>query len=384
MSPPNASDRVNRTSRWPPEILLAIALSAVVVAIAPLNTDSGWFLLAGRRLLEGARLYTDIIETNPPLIVWLMVPLAAVGSLVAVTDERLIGLSVAAVLVTCSLVALRVLAIEQGASRLHRFALIGAFLVGLTVPGVQQIGQREQLAAILMFPFAMLAAQRAGGATASRPLSIACGAFAGIGIALKPFFLAAWVAVEAVVLLRRRRWSTMIRPETVTIALIQFAYALLLITVARAYLTDVVPMARETYGAYGMERHLIVAQTRFRMLAVLGLTAIVAGWSNKNATFSQVLGSATLGWLVSYVAQGKGWYHHLLPAMAYGASAFAAGVADIAVALRGRRPQAWIGRLSIAIVACGLVFGGIWLAPVGLRFVRGATDVARMPYGAWS
>ena len=185
----------------------------MVVAIAPLNTDSGWFLLAGRRVLEGARLYTDIIETNPPLIVWLMAPLAAVGSLVAVTDERLIGLSVAAVLVTCSLVALRVLAIEQGPSRLHRFALIGAFLVGLTVPGVQQIGQREQLAAILMFPFAMLAAQRAGGATASRPLSIVCGALAGIGIALKPFFLAAWLAVEAVVLLRRRQWSTTDSPR---------------------------------------------------------------------------------------------------------------------------------------------------------------------------
>jgi hypothetical protein len=155
----------------------------------------------------------------------------------------------------------------------------------------------------------------------------------------------------------------LIRPETVTIALIQFAYALLLITVARAYLTDVVPMARETYGAYGMERHLIAAPTRFRMLAVLGLTAIVAGWSSKSAAFSQVLGSATLGWLVSYVAQGKGWYYHLLPAMAYGASAFAAGVADIAVASRGRRRQGSIDRLSIAIVSCGLVFGGILAGP---------------------
>jgi hypothetical protein len=79
--------------------------------------------------------------------------------------------------------------LEPAPSRLHRFALIGAFLVGLIVPGVQQVGQRDQLAAILVFPFAMLAAQRAGGATASRSLSIVCGALAGIGIALKPFFL---------------------------------------------------------------------------------------------------------------------------------------------------------------------------------------------------
>src|SRR5947207_15162522 len=48
----------------------AIALRHLVAA----NTDVSWLLIAGDRMLDGAHLYSDIIETNPPMAVLIYVP----------------------------------------------------------------------------------------------------------------------------------------------------------------------------------------------------------------------------------------------------------------------------------------------------------------------
>ncbi|MBA5639013.1 hypothetical protein H3H37_18300, partial [Duganella sp. LX20W] len=41
-----------------------------------MNHDVAWLLALSGRVLEGARLYVDYPEVNPPLIVWLNLPVA--------------------------------------------------------------------------------------------------------------------------------------------------------------------------------------------------------------------------------------------------------------------------------------------------------------------
>ena len=74
--------------------MLLLVLVAAAISVAPLNTDSGWLLVAARRLLDGDRLYVDIIEVNPPLIVWLLLPSAWVGRHLAIGDTIVVAVPV--------------------------------------------------------------------------------------------------------------------------------------------------------------------------------------------------------------------------------------------------------------------------------------------------
>ena len=47
--------------------LLAIAIT--LRYFLPANTDVGWYLTVAERVLDGQRLYIDVIETNPPMAV---------------------------------------------------------------------------------------------------------------------------------------------------------------------------------------------------------------------------------------------------------------------------------------------------------------------------
>jgi hypothetical protein len=57
--------------------LLVIALFAAAMSLQqrlPLNLDVSWLLVAGKRVLDGERLYVDIVEINPPMAVFAYLP----------------------------------------------------------------------------------------------------------------------------------------------------------------------------------------------------------------------------------------------------------------------------------------------------------------------
>src|SRR3954453_12858194 len=59
------------------EVLLCAALALLsLAAVGPayVNHDAAWYLYMVERWLHGARLYRDVIDTNPPLILWLSAP----------------------------------------------------------------------------------------------------------------------------------------------------------------------------------------------------------------------------------------------------------------------------------------------------------------------
>jgi len=57
----------------------ALGMSLVYLTVRPLWSDQTWLLFAARRLLDGARLGSDLIETNPPLIIWMSEIPVAIG-----------------------------------------------------------------------------------------------------------------------------------------------------------------------------------------------------------------------------------------------------------------------------------------------------------------
>src|SRR3984957_3491892 len=128
---------VNVTARpWVSAIslLLLSAVIALVLFVAirsPLKDDIAWLLYVARRWMAGRELYVDVVEINPPLIVWISaIPIALAGWLDVDTQFVVIPVFLAAVL-ACAWWSAGLLRANGGifADRLPVFALIGSVLL---------------------------------------------------------------------------------------------------------------------------------------------------------------------------------------------------------------------------------------------------------------
>ncbi|MEO7275144.1 MAG: hypothetical protein ABIX28_23150 [Vicinamibacterales bacterium] len=410
------------TSR-PFERLFMLAVAGLLVAacvgtvIAPLNTDTAWFLVAARRVLGGERLYVDLMETNPPLIVWLWMGPAWLGAFTRLSDQRVAGVVVAATIAGCSLLALSMLG--RDTSRVWRIWLLASWLAALVGLCLWDVGQREQFAAMLTLPYACLAARRMTGERAShdggRPSILLTGVLAGVGFALKPFFLGALVSIELVVFAVTGWRRTLTRVELWAVLAIHAIYAALIVVVTPEYLRDITPAVLATYGAYGNGVEWVLRSKRAWLPALLAVVALGSSWlavrgagpaSDRNtgpanatatavrrsghpsgsrgllgamtmaAALTRVMSTATLGWLIGFVAQGKGWRYHLIQVMVFGTAALAAAAAQ----LWSLGPVLW--RRSARTRVLVLVAGALLLlaaVPAGLA----ARRVVQAEWRAW-
>ena len=130
-------------------VLCLLAVGTVVVrSLNPdeFNWDVGWLLYCAERMLDGARLYVDVIDENPPLIFWLGVPPVAAAKLFELPPILVFNLSVAALgLLGCAM-SYRVLRTAWPESpTAHCVALAGLLLALVLVAPGQDFGQRENL-----------------------------------------------------------------------------------------------------------------------------------------------------------------------------------------------------------------------------------------------
>jgi hypothetical protein len=352
----------------PPEILLLAIVAGAVALASPLNPDTGYALIVGRRLIGGDRLYVDMFETNPPLWYWMFAGAAWIGRMTFFTDQRLVGglvALIAAVSTMCGAAAL-----GSAASRMTRFVIVFAFLAAVIEPFAAWSGQREQMAALLVLPYLLVAVRRACGDEPAWGFALLIGILAGCGLAMKPFFLAAWAGCELAFALETRRVA--LRPELVTVALLQAVFALTVVALTPQYLTHIVPMARRFYGAYGRSYRSIVRETACWgvLVAACGSIFLPRGSRQPIIVAARIAAATTAGWLLAYVVQGKGWYYQLMPALATGA--FAVMLTTIGAVLPWRLGGRARLRAAAAIVlslAGGLAIGRT-IRPGSAHFVR--------------
>jgi len=223
-------------------------------------------------------------------------------------------------------------------------------------------GQRDHLVAASALPYLYAAARRARG-EAPRG-GIAAAVLAGIGFALKPYFLAIPVLVELGVLASRgaRGWRR--DPVPWVMAGLWAVYLVSLPLFFRAYLFGVLPLVWNLYlgqSGLGPVDMLLVPQVG---AAVLLLVPLLWPALRPGSALARMLALAALGGLVSAVAQRKGWSYHVLPL-----ALFTLALAALLAA-----------RLLDALDA-GRRFAAGWLvALLGLAFVVWAGEANEAPW----
>jgi len=298
-------------------LLTVLGLVMATTILSPLKDDVAWLLYVARNWLAGQRLYEDLIEVNPPLIIWLYaVPAAVAGWLN--TPPKLIAVPMFATLMLASAWWCANLLRDQGplfARRTPVFAAIGIVLLAL--PGVE-FGQREHLMSAALLPYLCLMAGWLDGQRERRFEAIAAGVLAGLGCALKPTYGLAFLLPEAICFLATRRIFRLAPVAAVTAAALYGASVLLF---CPAYLARAVPLALALYGGTDTPLWGLVVEGRTLVFGVVAASVLwaISRTSDGLAPFSRklmiILISFAIGATICYLLQGKNWFYHRLPAI---------------------------------------------------------------------
>ena len=318
---------------WPLILIFGAALLVRHFVLA--NTDVSWDITLCEKILDGQRLYIDLIEVNPPATIFLYMPAVVLARILGFPPEIAVSGFV-------FLIAFVSLGIASHVGRRYRLfdglpgrtvtVLVLAIL--LVLPGYT-FGEREHIALIVVLPWLAALAVRIHGL---RPLPwhwLVAGLCAGITICIKPHFaLAIGFAVLAAGL-QSRSWRVLFAPENWIAAGVVAGYGLCVIVFYRPFITGVMPFAADVY----LPARMSVFESLSATGMLLWVGAFLTAWAltrdaGRNALFAILL-AASAGFAVGFVIQGKGWPYQSYPMLALAAAA--AGLAAISAGVRAKQ-----------------------------------------------
>jgi hypothetical protein len=347
-------------------IALLFALQAAIRFNSHLSHDAAWFLYAAGRLIDGAVLYRDIVEVNPPLATWLAMPIAALARATGLSAALLLKMGVLLLTALSLALSARFLcaAKEVSIGVRHAILILAAALM-LFVPAYD-FGQREHLLILLVTPWLLLRWGRLLGERPQPGLPLLVGFLAAAGFWLKPQCLVAALAVEIAILVQRRSLRLTFSAEN----LAAIGFSLLYLAAIRLFAGDfyerMIALGATAYVPfYGFGWVKIASRTMLPVL--LGIAALAGGsfLQPQLRLLRSLLVVAGAAFLFAFVIQA-GFRYQSIPSLFCLALAAGLGVACLATGeARIAGPRQWI-------VAAGSTIGvaTVFLATALVQFVH--------------
>ena len=337
-------------------LIFLLSVLTVVLFIAvrgPLKDDIAWLLYVARRWMAGRELYIDVVEVNPPLIIWISAIPLGLARWLGVGAGSAAMPFFAALVLGCAWWTAMLLRERGGifATWMPVFAAIGAVL--LILPAAD-LGQREHLLTAAFLPYLVLFARsldrpphRAVSLSSVATLLFA-GVLAGLGCALKPRYAAVFAVLECLALTRGLRpWRIMPLSAFAALAV----YAGLVAIVCPAYLRNAVPMALALYGATDVPFLTLLSDSTLLLSGLAATSGLL--WLRRHRlredSLMAVLATFAAAATVVCFLDGKDWYYHRLPATIATVLALLAWIA--AEPMPWRRWSQWPSAVACLAVA---------------------------------
>lgn len=361
---------------WLSTAAAIVGLCAAAVGPAYMNHDAAWYIHMARVWLDGAVLYRDVIDTNPPLIVLL--------TAVPVSIARAFGLTAPAVfkafvfLLGGASAALSVRLLHRTWPAEPSRLLLGAVLLFALFPFVKgDFGQREHLAVMLTVPFVVAACAWTAGRPLPRRHDAALGVMAGLGFGMKPHFVLAWLAIELCVFYPGRR---RLRAGAAAAAATLLVYAAGVVLLAPEYVTIAREVA-QVYGGLNAPSPALLRIPDLQVWVVAALAILLLRLPAAERAGCLILFAAATGFLIAALAQLKGWSYHLYPFRVFALLFFGAVIAGVADAHPATLAAIRGGRRSVnaAVLAAILIWSLRYVAearqPLGMDHVSALAAV---------
>jgi hypothetical protein len=344
-------------------IFACIALTLAGQLNRPAPPDMAFLLYAAGRLLDGATLYRDVVEINPPLVIWLNVPIELLARAIHVSEfvvYRLAAAALVGALFGFSFQLVRSYVLPDRPPYGRYLLLLLCFAL-FPLAG-DDFGQREHFVLALLTPYILLvAAQRRGAALRGvgphRSERVVIGVLAGAALALKPHFAPAWLAL-VFFQPARGRWRS--APEAVWTLVFLGFYAAVVLLVTPEFLTMAAALG-PAYLRYIREPwySLFVLAPGAPLVFVALLAAAVLRRRSRDPVLWALLATEVVACYLAGMAQQKGLRYHFYPSSAL-AFVLLGLVATDAPAAAERLSQRLYGRVSrvLAVTIVLVTFGG--------------------------
>ncbi len=290
---------------------IVVAVAFLIRVIAPITSNTDWLITNCRRFLDGAVLYRDIVETNPPMAIFMHLPAVLIERWTALPAEAVFTAMVFVAGIGSPVFFSR--CVETIAPRLR--LILPLTLAVLLIAPLSTFDEREHVALILTLPILGVAILRAYGRRVPWLTIVLTGLAAGIAPMIKPHFALGIVgAYAALAILQRRPWP-LLSPEALIAAAMTLAYALVTMVYMPAYGHDVLPLLFDLYRP--MKKPFLYML--FLMPTLAWAAAIVAMWfatTGKLLTpLNIILLAASGGYMIGFIDQGRGWDYQIYPAL---------------------------------------------------------------------
>ena len=344
-------------------VLAALALVLFTLLRAPMKDDIAWLLYVARKWLEGQRLYIDLVEVNPPLIIWLSAIPVLIGDVIGVSAKTVAVMLFAASALWSAFLSARLL---QGVAPAFEkvpvtFATIACVL--MLMPGVE-FGQREHLLTIAVLPHLAILMRGLAGLRTSWQMTAGSAVAAGLGVALKPRYLLCLASIELVGWLAR---GFRIRLAPVVAFGVAGLYAAAILLFYPSFIDRAVPLAVTLYGgtdAAAIDLLLECAPLLGGVLVAAALGLTMPKGSGARIVLAVLAGFAAAA-MVAMFLDGKNWFYHRIPATTAVVLALLFWCAEAALARR--RAGAFPGWRYPALILVALVPLAVQVDDLGER-----------------
>lgn len=289
-------------------------LSAYVQSLTLICGDVSWEVHEARRMLAGTVGGDGLFELTPPLfLLWYIPPvlLTAISSMTIMHAVQwyvffLISISLS----ICYPLVSKIFSKDIVLSRIFFLAIAATFLL---LPMSADVGQREHFLLYLSVPYLLLVAYRLPGGSIHPCYALLIGMLAGLGFAIKPFFMMVPLLVELYVIFYKRSLLAWLRIETIAMLAILLMYSVCIWMYFPTYFLSVVPLVSRVYYGYSFSwKELIQLDVLFSVLVLIG--SLFCYRNNPYKALYHILSVAMVGFLSCYFIQKTTWFYHLLPA----------------------------------------------------------------------
>ncbi len=286
-----------------------------------LNHDVSWLSIASGRLLQGGSYTDSFLETNPPLILYLYLPLVFLNHsfqlALPIALRCYIFFIGSLSLLLCAAILKQSLAKND---RFNFYLLMLLISVTFFILPISEFGQRENVTLMLVLPYFLLVAARLQNGLRSEKvaLPLVVGLLAGLGFSIKPYFFIPLAMVEVYYLLQKKQAAACLRTETLAILVVVLLYVSLILRFNPDYLTTILPLIVKSYYQNFARplAWLLRDPLSFFTCITLGFYGLCYR-ANPYRQLSSVLLLGALGFWLVFLIQRTGWYYQSLPGMAF-------------------------------------------------------------------
>jgi hypothetical protein len=281
-----------------------------------LNEDVLCLLNGAKILMSGGGYVSDFLETNPPLIMYMSMPVLWCAKwfhadITFIYRLYVILLSFFSVL--CSYFMLKKIFKSEN---VFVYSTCIILVLSYLILPAKDFGQREHFYMILFFPYLFAVIARSQQQKIHPLFSVLIGTMAALGIGLKPFFLVPLILIELYLMKSQRSLKTVLRIEAFVCAILLTGYVISVYIIYPNYFSVMLPLISDVYypGVGESWGYIFLRISDFGFILLFIYYFLF--YRNKNhQPFSSILFLTLIGTMLGFLITRQPWYYHMLPSM---------------------------------------------------------------------